>query len=326
MKTTMYFKKMGGIAMLILGMGFFSHEVIAQAWPNKPIKLVVPFGPGGANDLVARAVAEGLTRELGQSVVVENKPGAGSVLGADFVAKSAPDGYTFLAPAAGIVTNSLIKSKMPYKESDLVPIAMIAVSPSIIVVASDSPYKDIKSLIEASKKGQGFHFSTAGTGSTPHIVAEMIKIETGAQFDIIPYKSGSEGMVAVVGHQTDLTSEASVVTIPQIKGGKLRPLASTWSSRISVLADVPTMKELGYSQVLIGHWTGMFAPTGTAPEILEKMNTAIDRALKQPEIRNRLIAQGIEPIGGSRETFQKYLKDERERLAKVVKISHMIED
>jgi tripartite-type tricarboxylate transporter receptor subunit TctC len=318
-----YYKSFLSMVMVTCLMMSIAH---AQSWPTKTIKVVVPFGPGGANDLVARAVAEGLTKELGQSVVVENKPGAGAVLGADFVAKSAPDGYTFLAPAAGIVTNSLIKTKMPYKESDLVPIAMLAVSPSIIVVASDSPYKDLKSLVEDSKKGQGLHFSTAGTGSTPHIVAEMLKIETGAKFDIIPYKSGSEGMVAVVGHQTDLTSEASVVTIPQIKGGKLRPLASTWSSRISVLADVPTMKELGYPQILIGHWSGMFAPTGTSPEILEKMNLAINHVLKQPEIRNRLIAQGIEPIGGTRESFQKYLKEERDRLAKVVKTSNMSED
>ncbi len=308
---------------LFLLMGF---QAFADNWPSRTIKVVVPFGPGGANDLVARAVAEGVSKELGQAVIVENKPGAGSVLGADFVAKSAPDGYTFLAPAAGIVTNSLIKTKMPYKESDLLPIVMISVSPSIIVVASDSPVNDIKGLVEGSKKIKPLNFSTAGTGSTPHFVAEMLKTSTGSAFEIIPYKSGSEGVFAVVGHQVDITSEASVVVIPQIKGGKLKPLASTWSTRISALNDVPTMKELGYPNVFIGHWTGLFAPKGTSEEIMEKMNLAVNAALKRPEIKDRLMSQGIEPVGGDLKSFQKYLTEERARLSLVVKSSNMKED
>ena len=129
---------------------FTTQSVFAQAWPNHTIKIVVPFGPGGANDLIARAAAEGMSKELGQSIVIENKPGAGATLGADFVAKAAPDGYTFLIAAAGLVTNSLIKSKMPYKDTDLIPVGMIAVSPSVIVVAADSPIKNLKDLIEAS--------------------------------------------------------------------------------------------------------------------------------------------------------------------------------
>ena len=329
MQTTNHFIRplVKSVLIALLSVATISAQsAFAQAWPNRTIKIIVPFGPGGANDLVARAAAEGMSKELGQSIVVENKPGAGATLGADFVAKAAPDGYTFLVAAAGLVTNSLIKSKMPYKDSDLTPVAMIAVSPSVIVVAADSPIKNLKELIEASKKGQGLNFSTAGTGSTPHFVAEMLKISGGGKFDIIPYKSGSEGMVAVVGHQTDATSEASVVVIPQIAGNKLRPIASTWNARISALKDVPTAKELGYPNIFIGHWAGLLAPAGTPNEILEKMNDALNKALKRPEIKDRLINQGIEPVGGSRASFVKFIDEERARLGAIVKSTNMKED
>jgi tripartite-type tricarboxylate transporter receptor subunit TctC len=185
----------------------------ADAWPSKPIRFIVPFGPGGANDLVARAVAEFASKQLGQPIIIENKPGAGSVTGSDIVAKATPDGYTFLTPAGGVITNPMIKPKMPYAEGDLVPVAMMAVSPSIVVVPADSPIKDLKGLVAASKAGQGLNFSTAGTGSTPHFVAEMLKLKAGAKLQIVPYKSGSEGMGAVIGKQVDATSEASPVVL-----------------------------------------------------------------------------------------------------------------
>jgi len=310
---------------LLLGVAF-AGVASADAWPSRVIKFVVPFGPGGANDLVARAVAEGVSKQLGQPVIVENKPGAGSVLGADLVAKSAPDGYTFLAPAGGVVTNSLIKQKMPYQPQDLVPVALMAVSPSVIVVAADSPVKDLKGLIALSKQGAGINFSTAGTGSTPHFVAEMLRLKTRANIQIVPYKSGSEGVVAVMGKQVDATSEASVVVLPQIKGGRLRPLASTWSRRIAALPDIPTATELGYPEVFIGHWSGIFAPKGTPEDILEKMNHAVAAALQSPEVRARFIPQGIDPMGGSRADFVKFLAGEKARLEPIVRAVHMQED
>lgn len=298
----------------------------ADPWPSKPIRFVVGFGPGGANDLVARAVAEATAKQLGQTIIVENKPGAGSVLGADYVAKSAPDGYTLLAGAAGVVTNPMIKSRMPFKEDDLVPVVMMAVSPSVIVVPGDSPIRDMKGLIAASKTGKGLNFSTAGTGSTPHFVAEMLKGQTGAKLEIIPYKSGSEAVVAVIGKQVDATSEASVVVLPQIKGGKLRALASTWNRRIAAIPDVSTAEELGYKGVFIGHWSGLFAPRGTPPEILDKITKAVDAAIRTPELRARLIPQAIDPVGGTREDFVKFLVAEKKRLGPIAKAANMKED
>ena len=299
----------------------------ADTWPSRPIKFVVPFGPGGANDLVARAVAEGVAKQLGQPVLIENKPGAGSVLGAEIVAKAAPDGYTFLAPAAGVITNAMIKSSMPYKEDDLVPVILMAVSPSIIVVPVDSPIKDLKGFLAASKAGTGLNFSTAGTGSTPHFVAEMLRRESAhSKLLVVPYKSGSESMFAVMSKQVDATSEASVVVLPQIKGGKLRAIASTWSGRIAALPDVPTAKELGMSGVLIGHWSGVFAPKGTPEDILDKMNRAVDAAIKTSEVRARLIPQGIDPMGGTRADFVKFMTAEKARLAPIAKGANMKED
>jgi len=309
-----------------LALGTAALSALADTWPSRPIRFVVPFGPGGANDLVARAVAEAASKQLGQPIIVENKPGAGSVLGADLVAKASPDGYTFLAPAGGVITNALIKARMPYKEEDLVPVAMMAVSPSVIVVSADSPIKDLKGLVAAAKTGRGLNFSTAGTGSTPHFVAEMLKLKSGAKLEVVPYKSGSEGMVAVIGKQVDATSEASVVVLPQIKGGKLRAIASTWNRRIAALPDLPTAEEQGYPNVFIGHWSGVFAPRGTPEDILEKMNGAINTALKSPELRARLIPQGIDPAGGSRADFSKFLAGEKARLGPIAKAANMRED
>jgi len=297
----------------------------AQTWPARPIHFVVPFGPGGANDLVARYVAEAASKELGQPIIVDNKPGAGSVLGAELVARAAADGYTFLAPAAGVITNAMIKKSMPYKEDDLVPVAMLAVSPSVIVVAADSPIKDLKGLVEASKK-KPLTFSTAGTGSTPHFVAEMLKLKGGAHVDVIPYKSGSEGIVAVLGKQVDATSEASPVVLPQIKGGKMRALASTWNRRVAALQDVPTAEELGFKDLVIGHWAGLFAPKGTPDAILDKMNAAVNKALKSSELRAKLIPQGIDPQGGTREDFRRFLAQEKARLGPLAKAANMQAD
>jgi tripartite-type tricarboxylate transporter receptor subunit TctC len=298
---------------------------VADTWPSRPIKFIVGFGPGGANDLVARAVAEGVSKQLGQPIIVENKPGAGSVVGGDYVAKSAPDGYTFYAGAAGgIVTIPMLRSNMPYKTEDLIPVGMMAVSPSIIVVNADSPIQNFKDLINKAKEKPGLTFATAGSGSTPHFVEEMLKLYAGGgNYEIIPYKSGSEGVFAVVSKQVDATSEASVVVLPQIEGGKLRPIASTWNKRITRLPNVPTTKELGYPNIYIGHWSGIFAPKGTPVEIVQKMNVAIQAALDTNVLKARLIPQGIEPTPGSQADFIKFLAEERKRLQVIVKNANM---
>jgi tripartite-type tricarboxylate transporter receptor subunit TctC len=312
---------------LMLSLSASLPALAADTWPVRPIKVVVGFGPGGANDLVARAVAEGMAQVLKATIIVENRPGAGMTVGADYVAKSAPDGHTVFVGAGGIITNPLIRSSMPYREGDLVPVAMMAVSPSVIVVPVDSPVKDLRDLMAMSRQPRGINFSTAGTGSTPHFVAEMLKLRSeGGKFEIVPYKSGADGMVAVLSHQVDMTSEASVVVIPPIQGGKLRAVASTWDQRISALPQVPTAREQGYPEIFIGHWAGLFAPRGTPEPVLEQLNLAVQGALRSAPVRARLVPVGIEPMPGNRATFSKFLAEERQRLEPIVRNANMRED
>lgn len=299
----------------------------AENWPAHPIKFIVPFSAGGANDLMARAAAEGASRQLGQPIVIENKPGAGGNLGSAFVAKSAPDGYTFLISAAGVISNPMIKKASPYKDGDLTPVVMIALAPSVIVVSANSKYNSLREFVDASKAGKGFYFATAGSGSTPHFVAELLNTRYGARLEPVPYKSGSEGASAVMGGQVDATSEASIVALPHLKsGGKFKPLATTWTRRMSVYPELPTAAEQGFTELQIAHWAGVHAPAGVPEDILDKLAAAVDAGMKTPAIADRLKSMGIEPIGGSRAAFNEFVDSERARLGAIVKASGMKDD
>ncbi|WP_083745501.1 tripartite tricarboxylate transporter substrate binding protein [Variovorax sp. KK3] len=298
----------------------------AQAWPTKTIRFIVPFSAGGANDLMARAAAEGAGKVLGQPVIIDNKPGAGGSLGADLVAKSAPDGYTFLISAAGVISNSMIKKSLPFKDDDLVPVAMIGLAPSVVVVPKSAPYNNLRDFVEASKKGQGFNFATAGTGSTPHFVAEMLNVKYGAKLQPVPYKSGSESTTAVLGGQVEGTSEASIIALPHIKkDGKFKPLATTWTKRISAYPQLSTAVEQGFPDLQIAHWAGLHAPRGTPDDIMDKVAAAVDKAMRDPAAAKKLKDVGIEPIGGTRPEFVKFVDAERKRLGEIVKAAQMQE-
>ena len=295
-----------------------------SAWPNKPIHFIVPFAAGGANDLMGRAAAEGASKVLGQTVIVENRPGAGGSLGASLVAKSTPDGYTFLISAAGTISNPMIKKNLPYKDEDLVPVALIALSPSMVVVPQSSRYQNLKDFVEASKQGKGFNFATAGSGSTPHFVAEILNVKYGAQLQAVPYKSGSESTTAVMGGQVEGTSEASIIALPHIlHDGKFKALATTWTQRLSAYPQLSTATEQGFPELKIAHWAGVHAPKGTPEEVMDKVAAAVDKAMKDPTITQRLKALGIEPMGGTRSDFNRFTQEERKRLGEIVRAAQM---
>jgi tripartite-type tricarboxylate transporter receptor subunit TctC len=299
----------------------------AQAWPERPIRFVVPFAPGGANDLMGRAAAEGASKLLGQPVIVENRPGAGGNVGSAQVARATPDGYTFLVSAAGVLSNPMIRRSNPYRDTDLVPVAMIALAPSVIVVARGAPWRSLAELVEASRQGQGLHFATAGTGSTPHFVSGMLNAHHGANLLPVPFKSGAEAASAVLGGHVAATSEASIVSLPHLKeGGKFRALATTWVRRMAVAPELPTAIEQGFAQVRIAHWAGVHAPAGVPAAILDRVAAAVDGAMRQREIIDRLVPMGIEPVGGTRAAFEQFVLAERGRLAEVVKAAGMRED
>jgi tripartite-type tricarboxylate transporter receptor subunit TctC len=318
--------------MILTRCAVFTIALVASSmafadWPERPVKWVVPFAPGGANDLIARAAADGVSKRLGQPIVIENKPGAGTAIGAEIVAKSKPDGYTFFVGSAGTVTNSMIRKDMPYQDSDLVPVGMIAVAPSVIVVSPALPVKTLKEFADWAKSrgAKGVNWSTAGTATTPHFVAEMLKEAGVPGVNVVPYKSGNEGVLAVISGNTDATSEASIVVLPQIKAGKLRALATTWD-HITVASEIPTTKEAGFPGVRIGHWAGLYAPRGLPHAILERMNAEVLATVKSAEFRDRLVPSGIEPAPLSLADYVKFLTAERERLGALAKRAKMQAD
>lgn len=300
----------------------------AADWPDHPITIVAPFSAGGANDLVARIIAKAVGSELKQTIIVENRPGAGGAVGAAHVARAQPDGYTYLVGSNGTVTNSMIRSDQPYKDDEIVPVALLSVTPSVIVTQPDNPAKNLKEFVANAKaaKPDRVTFSTAGNGSTPHFVAVMMKAATGLNVEPIAYKSGAEGVTAVVGKQVDATSEASIVTLPLVQAGKLKALATTLDKRMASAPDIPTTKESGFPDIRVGHWAGLYAPAATPADVLDKMNAAVNKALQTKAVQDALAQSSIEPGGGSRADFVAFTKDERARLGDVVKQGHMKAD
>ena len=302
-----------------------SGNIFAQAWPAKTITIVVPFAPGGNIDIVGRTIGRELSLILKQPVVIENKPGAGGMIGATYVAKSKPDGYTFLVSSNGLITTTLIRSDQQHRDDELTPVILLTLAPSVIVTNVNSSATNLKDFVNnlQANKTERVIFATAGVGTTPHFVSALFKIATGLDVDPIPYKSGSDTITAIIGGQVQLAAESTQVVTPKIKGGLVKPLAVTYDQRSTALPDVPTTKELGYPGIVITHFVGMMAPTGTPPDILEKMNLASQKALQSPDVKNTFASSGTIIVGGSRASFADYMLKERERLKKVVQEAGM---
>ncbi|ETF03006.1 twin-arginine translocation pathway signal [Advenella kashmirensis W13003] len=297
----------------------------ANTWPERPIRLVLPFSAGGPADTVTRLIAQGLSRQLNQPVVVENKPGAGGIIGSALVAKSKPDGYTLLVAGNGSITNVLLRSKMPYEDADLVPVASTHTSPSVIVASVTSDFTNLTELRDSAKRKGGLNFGTAGAGSTGHFVAEMIQEVLGVPITLVHYKSGSETINALMSGQIDLASEAPVGVSGYVAGGKLRALAVTAGERSSFLPDVPTTAEQGFSAISMQHWGGIYAPKGTPTNILNHVVSALLAASEEDNaaLRTKLEAMGNEPMMGSRQDFERFIASEKERLGKLIRKSNM---
>lgn len=312
------------LSIFIIGF-LLSGDIFAQAWPSKTITIVVPFAPGGNIDIVGRTIGRELSLILKQSVVIENKPGAGGMIGATYVAKSKPDGYTFLVSSNGLITTTLIRSDQQHRDDELTPVILLTLAPSVIVTNVTSSATNLKDFVNnlQANKTERVIFATAGVGTTPHFVSALFKIATGLDVDPIPYKSGSDTITAIIGGQVQLAAESTQVVTPKIKGGLVKPLAVTFDQRSTALPDVPTTKELGYPGIVITHFVGMMAPTGTPLDILEKMNLASQKALQSPEVKNTFTSSGTITIGGSRASFADYMLKERERLKKVVQEASM---
>jgi tripartite-type tricarboxylate transporter receptor subunit TctC len=292
----------------------------AQAWPSKPVKIVVPFAAGGATDVVARLLAQKLTESWGQTVVVENRAGAGGNIGADVVAKSPADGYTLLMTSGSIVTaNPYIYKSMPFDPAkDLVPITNVATGPQVIVVNPNVPAKDLRELIGLAKASPGkVNFGSAGVGTQTHLAAENFLYSAGVDMTHVPYKGESAAITDLMGGQIQLATPNLGAAINLIKEGKLRALAVTSRERSAQLPDVPAAAEVlpGFENA---GWFGLMAPAGTPPDVIEKIYRDSARVLLSEEFRGKLNQQGMMPVANSPADFGAAIRDESARWAKVV--------
>jgi tripartite-type tricarboxylate transporter receptor subunit TctC len=313
--------------LLVIAFAFGANSVYAQAWPAKQITIVVPFAPGGNIDIVGRTIGKELAILLKQPIILENRPGAGGMVGATFVAKSKPDGYTFLVSSNGLVTTTLVRNDQQHKDEDLVPVSLLTIAPSVIIANNNNPASNLKEFITNLKasKDNRVVFATPGVGTTPHFVSGLLKIAADVDIEPIPYKSGNDTVTALIGGQVQLASESTQVVTSKIKAGMVKALAVTYDQRSSSLPDVPTTKELGYPSIFITHFVGMMAPAGTPTDILEKMNQANQKALQSPEVKAIFNNAGTLVVGGSRASFAEYMQKERERLRVVALDAKMIQ-
>jgi len=295
----------------------------AQPYPTKPIHLVVGFAPGGSTDVFARALAIPLAKELGQPVVVENKPGAGSSIAADQVSRSAPDGYTLLlSPPSGYSVNPALNPKLDYQKN-LLPVTLLGSSPLVVVVNADSPIKSIKDLIEAARKAPGkLNYATSGNGSAPHFCAALFQQLAGVAMVHVPYKGGAESVQSVLARNADVTFATPPTVLGLVQAGRLRALAVTSRERSPLMPDIPGMGEAGLPDYDLASWYGLFLAAGTPPPIVSAVFNATAKAVQQPEVKAVLAKDGTEVLlSKSPEDFASYLAQDIKFWVRLVKQS-----
>jgi tripartite-type tricarboxylate transporter receptor subunit TctC len=309
------------LCALLLAIGM---PVLAQSFPSKPARLVVPFPPGGPLDTSGRAIAQKLTETWGQSVIVENRPGAGGNIGADVVAKSAPDGYTVVMGALSThAVNPSLYARMPYDaQKDFTPITLVAVTPNVLVVNPTLPVSSVKELIAYAKAHPGkLSFGSGSTGSAGHLAGELFKVDAGVDMVHIPYKGAAPAMQGLLAGETQLMFDNLANAMAQVKAGKLRALAVTTARRSPLAPDLPTMAEAGLPGFDISTWFGLFAPAGTPPDVVAKWNADVTRILNAPDMRERFTAQGAEAAPDSPADFARFVGAELAKYARIVKAS-----
>ena len=294
------------------------------AYPTKVVRLVVPFPPGGATDITARLMAQKMSDAWKQTVVVDNRPGAGGMIGADLVAKSAPDGFTVLVSSTQeIVINQYVFSKMAYNsEKDFAPVTLASITPLVLVVNPTLPAKSLKELIALARARPGrLTFASSGSGSVQHLAGELLKTLEKIDMIHVPYKGAAPAVTDVLGGQVDMFFSGLPPAMPHIRAGKLRALAVTTTTRSPALSEVPTMIESGVPGFDISNWFGVFVPAGTPKDIVAKLNAEMVHALKQSDVKDKLSSQGAEAIGGTPDEFERFIQAEMAKYSQLVKAS-----
>lgn len=323
-------KTLHTLAAAVFGAALFANAsaqtpsaAAIAAYPDHPIKLVVGYAPGGGNDIAARLIAKELEPLLHQSVVVENRPGAGTNIGASYVARSAPDGYTLSLASTALAVNISLYPKLDYDPvKDFAPIAIFAEAPNLLIVSNKLPVNSVKELVEYAKKNPGkLNFSSSGSGSTQHLAGELFKTKAGITATHIPYKGSAPSLTAVIGGQADFT----FINIPSskqlIESGQVKALAITSNKRSPVVPKVPTMEEAGIPGMAVATWYSILAPAGTPKPIIDKLNAAINKAVETPDFRKKLEDLGTDPMTETPEYFKKFLDEEIVRWREIIKQS-----
>lgn len=311
--------RMLAIALCAAGVAL-TGNAFAQTYPTRPVRMIVPFPPGGTTDVVARLMAQRLTEAWGQQVVVDNRPGAGGVVGTELASKATPDGYNALL---GSITTHAVNPALrklsfdPVK--DFAPVSLVVSSPQLLVVHPSVPTKSVKELIAMAKaKPSQLNYASAGTGTSPHLTFELFKSAAGINVTHVPYKGTGPAITELVGGQVQMMITGIVALMPHVRAGKLRALAVTSAKRVAAFPELPTVAESGISGFDVSSWFGVFLPAGTPTPIVTKMNREIRKIVEMPEVRKRLIDLGADPASNTPEQFAAYVNSERARLAKVV--------
>jgi tripartite-type tricarboxylate transporter receptor subunit TctC len=301
----------------------FATAAAAQGYPNRPVRIVVGFAPGGGVDISARLLASKLSEYLGQQVVVENKPGAGTNIAAVEVAKSAPDGYSLFMNSPAVAINMALYANPPYDlERDFTGVSIFSKTTNLLVVPAAFEAKTAQELVKIAKQHPGkLNYASAGQGTTQHLAAELFKLRTGTSMVHVPYKGSGPSMSALLAGEVQLSFINPVAVGGHVKAGKLRALAVTDDKRTELMPEVPTMKEAGIEGVEVSLWYGLLAPAATPRAIVEQLSSATARATRDPGIREQLRKQGAEPVGNTAAEFNAYLREELSRWSEVVKVS-----
>ena len=292
-------------------------------YPVKPVRFVMPYPPGGSSEILARPIAHELTRLLGQSVFIDYKPGGGSTIGADFVAKSPPDGYNIVMLLTAHAVNATLMPKLPYDTvRDFAPVTLAATLPLAVVVNALSPIKSIADLIAAAKANPGkLNYASAGPGNTSHLAVEYFKSVTGINLTHVPYKGSGPAITALLAREVDLIFDSMSSSLPQIQGGKFRAIAVSTAKRSRILPDVPTIAEAGVPGFDVAVWYGIFAAVGTPAPIVQRLNAEFIRAMRVPEAKEKIEAAGYDIVGSTPEQLDAHVRAEIVRWARVVKES-----
>jgi tripartite-type tricarboxylate transporter receptor subunit TctC len=311
------------VALAIVAASVLASTAFAQAWPAKPIRLVVPFPPGGGTDVLTRELAQKVTSS-GYTFVVDNKPGAGGNLGVDAAAKSPADGYTLvMGQTSNLAINPSLYAKLPYDPvKDLTPVSLVASSPLVIVASANSPYHSLAEIVKAAKAHPGsINFASSGNGTVAHLAAESFQKLAGIKLTHVPYKGASQGVTDVISGAVQLYVSSVPTLIPHIRSGKMRAIAVTSLKRVDDLPQVPTIAESGYKGFEAVTWFGILGPANLPKDVVTKLNADINKALKDPELKKKMDAQGADVLGGTPDQFAKLIRDDIAHWGTIVKES-----